>query len=277
MKTEKRIFAAFILNLSFAVFEFVGGLMCGSFAIASDAVHDLGDAAAIGASYFLERKAGRPPDEKYTIGYGRFSLLGSFITSMLLIFGSIGVMFGAIRRIFEPTEINYGGMTVFALIGFAVNLAAVLFTRGGDGMSLNLRAVNLHMLEDVLGWAVVLVGALVMRFTELSVIDPLMSVTLSVFIFIHAAEHLRETADVFLGKTPNELDVGELKDRLYEVEGVIEVGEVRIVNLDGSRLFAAVRIVTDSGTDDTKEAVRGVLRDFGVCEAVIETTDSAEL
>ena len=178
MKTERNILIAFILNLVFSIFEFVGGIITGSVAIMSDAVHDIGDAASIGVSYLLEKKG-----EKY-------SLIGAFITTLTLLIGSCVTIYNAIGRLIDPTQINYDGMIVFAIVGVCVNLCAAYFTREGD--SLNQKAVNLHMLEDVLGWLVVLVGAVVMRFTDFSLLDPIMSIGVSAFILINAIRNLKE-------------------------------------------------------------------------------------
>lgn len=178
MKTERNILIAFILNLAFSIFEFVGGIITGSVAIMSDAVHDIGDAASIGVSYLLEKKG-----EKY-------SLIGAFITTLTLLIGSCVTIYNAIGRLIDPTQINYDGMIVFAIVGVCVNLCAAYFTREGD--SLNQKAVNLHMLEDVLGWIVVLVGAIVMRFTDFALLDPIMSIGVSAFILINAIRNLKE-------------------------------------------------------------------------------------
>ena len=178
MKTERNILIAFILNLAFSIFEFVGGIITGSVAIMSDAVHDIGDAASIGVSYLLEKKG-----EKY-------SLIGAFITTLTLLIGSCVTIYNAIGRLIDPTQINYDGMIVFAIVGVCVNLCAAYFTREGD--SLNQKAVNLHMLEDVLGWIVVLVGAIVMRFTDFALLDPIMSIGVSAFILINALRNLKE-------------------------------------------------------------------------------------
>ena len=89
MKTEKNILIAFILNLAFSVFEFIGGIFTGSVAIVSDALHDIGDAASIGVSYFLEKKSKKQPDAEYTYGYSRYSVIGSVLTTVILLFGSV--------------------------------------------------------------------------------------------------------------------------------------------------------------------------------------------
>ena len=184
MKTEKNILIAFLLNLGFSVFEFFGGIFTGSVAILSDALHDLGDAISIGISWYFERLSKKQPDKKYTYGYKRYSVLGGLITTTVLIVGSLIVIFNAISRVFNPVSINYNGMIIFALIGASVNLCAAFFTKDGD--SLNQKAVNLHMLEDVLGWLVVLAGAVIMRFTDIKIIDPILSLVVAVFILINS-------------------------------------------------------------------------------------------
>ena len=194
MKTERNILIAFILNLAFSVFEFVGGIFTGSVAIISDAVHDIGDAASIGISFFLEKKSKKQPDERFTYGYARFSVIGSVITTLILLFGSVAVIYNAILRLIDPVEINYDGMIIFAVVGVIVNFLAALFTR--EGGSLNQKAVNLHMLEDVLGWVVVLVGAIVIKFTGWFIIDPILSIIVAIFVIINSVKNLMEITDL---------------------------------------------------------------------------------
>lgn len=164
MKTEKSILIAFLLNMFFSIFEIIGGIFTNSVAIISDAIHDFGDSVSIGISYFLEKKSKKKPDDKYTYGYTRYSILGATVTNTILIIGSILVIFNAIERIINPAQINYDGMIIFAVFGVAVNFLATYFTKNGH--SLNQKAVSLHMLEDVLGWLVVLIGAIVIKFTR---------------------------------------------------------------------------------------------------------------
>ena len=274
MKTEQNILVAFILNLSFSIFEFFGGVFTGSVAIISDAVHDLGDAASIGISYFLEKKSKKKPDDKYTYGYSRYSVIGGYITTLILLFGSIIVIYNAISRIFFPTEINYNGMIVFAVVGVCVNFFAAFFTRKGD--SLNQKAVNLHMLEDVLGWLVVLVGAVIMRFTNFSLIDPIMSIGVALFIFIGAIKNLKEIFDLFLEKTPHNINVKEIKGHIKEIDGVIDAHHIHIWSMDGHNNFATMHIVTDCEPHKIKDAVREEMREHGIGHVTIEIEKSEE-
>ncbi len=268
MKTEKNILIAFILNLFFSIFEIIGGFFTGSVAIISDAIHDLGDATSIGISYFLEKKSKKQPDETYTYGYARFSVIGSVITTLILLFGSVMVIYNAIMRIINPVEINYNGMIIFAIVGALVNFIAAYFTKDGD--SLNQKAVNLHMLEDVLGWLVVLAGAVIMRFTDISIIDPLMSMAVAIFILINAIKNLKEVLDLFLEKIPNNISIEEIKEHLIEIDGVLGVHHIHIWSMDGQQNYATMHIVAEENSHTIKDKIREELKEHGIGHATLE-------
>ena len=274
MKTEKNILIAFILNLLFSVFEFIGGTVTGSVAIISDAVHDIGDATSIGLSYFLERKSKKEPDEIYTYGYRRFSVMGSLITTVILLFGSVAVVYNAVIRIFNPVEINYSGMILFAVVGTVVNLIAAIVTKEGD--SLNQKAVNLHMLEDVLGWIVVLIGAIVMKFTDLAIIDPVMSICVAVFIFINAVKNLKSIENIFLEKIPHNVSVEDVKESIQKIDGVTDVHHVHIWSIDGHSNYATMHIVTDEPGSEIKEEIREKLEEFHIIHVTLELESKDE-
>lgn len=269
MKSDKKIFTAFLLNLSFAIIEFFGGAFTGSVAIISDSVHDLGDSISIGISYILEGISKKKPDDRYTFGYLRYSVLGGIIMTVILIVGSVFVIIKSVGRIITPVEINYNGMIIFAVLGLIINLAAAFFTRDGD--SLNQKTVSLHMLEDVLGWAVVLVGAILMKFTDITYIDPAMSIGVSLFLLVEAMKNLKEIGDIFLEKTPDGIDVQELKEHIREVDGVEDVHHLHISTLDGFNHVATLHIVTNGNTSLVKKAVREELREHGINHSTIET------
>ncbi len=274
MNTEKNILVAFILNLVFSVFEFFGGILSGSVAIMSDAVHDIGDAASIGISYILEKKSKKQPDVKYTYGYARYSVIGSVITTLILLFGSVMVIFNAINRIIEPMPIDYNSMIIFAVVGVCVNFCAAFFTR--EGASLNQRAVNLHMLEDVLGWIIVLIGAVVMRFTDFSLIDPIMSIGVAVFIFINAIKNLKSAIDLFLEKTPHGIDIEEIKEHLIEINNVIDVHHIHIWSMDGHSNYATMHIVSNANSQEIKAKIREELKEHGIEHATLELENENE-
>ena len=268
MKIEKNILIAFILNLAFSVFEFVGGLFTGSVAIISDAVHDLGDAASIGISFFLEKKSRRQPDGRYTFGYARYSVIGGLMTTVILLSGSALVIYHAVCRMISPTDIDYSGVILLAVVGVLINLCAALFTRRGH--SLNERAVNLHMLEDVLGWLAVLIGAVVMKLTDWAILDPILSIGVAVFIVVNAIKNLKEILDLLLEKAPADVDVQEMAEHILEIDGVLDIHHVHLWSMDGQSHHATMHIVATGDHHEIKERIREVCRAHGVGHVTLE-------
>ena len=268
MKTERNIFIAFVLNLFFSVFELFGGLFTGSIAILSDSLHDFGDALSIGVSYYLEKKSKREPDEKYTYGYIKYSVIGSVITTTILLAGSIFVIIESIKRLINPVEINYNGMLLIAVFGVIVNLVATYYTREGD--SLNQKAVNLHMLEDVLGWVVVLIGAIVMKFTSISIIDPILSILVALFILYNASKNMKEVLNLFLERTPDNVDIKELKKHLLKIDGVDDVHHIHVRSIEGFNNIATLHVVVKEYNGDIKNQIKEELKEHNIGHSTIE-------
>ena len=268
MKTEKNIFIAFLLNIAFSIIEFFGGFFTGSIAIISDAVHDLGDAFSIGVSFFLEKKSKKGPDEKHTYGYIRYSLLGSVITTSILIVGSIFVIVESVNRLFNPVEVNYEGMIFFAIFGVIINFIASMVTKDGD--SLNQKSVNLHMLEDVFGWLVVLIGSIIMKFTNITYIDSILSICVAIFILINALKTLKDVLDVFLEVTPKNVDLQEIRKHLLYVKGVKDVHHIHVRSIDGFNNYATLHVVVEKYSKDIKNDIREELEEHGIVHSTIE-------
>ena len=268
MKTEKNILIAFILNISFSLFELFGGIFTGSIAILSDSFHDLGDALSIGIAYLFEKKSKKEPDYKYTYGYVRYSVMGSIITTMILLIGSIFVIYESVKRLINPIEINYNGMIIFAVFGVIINSLAAHFTKEGD--SLNQKSVNLHMLEDVLGWIVVLIGAILMRFTNISHIDSILSIGVAIFIFVSAFKNIKLIIELFLEKTPKNVNIDELKEHLLKIDGVNGVHHIHVRSIDGYNNFATLHVVVDEYKYDIKNRVKEELKEHNIVHSTVE-------
>ena len=275
MKTEKNILTAFILNIAFSIFELIGGIFTNSISIISDAVHDFGDALSIGISLALEKISKKKPNEKYTYGYVRYSILGALITTIILTIGSIFVIIGGVNRIINPEEINYNGMIIFAVFGVIINLFAAYFTKDGD--SINQRAVNLHMLEDVLGWIVVLVGAILMKFTDIRIIDSIMSIGVALFILVNSFKNLKEILDLFLEKTPKNISIEEINNHISEIKGVIDVHHIHIWSIDGIHNYATMHVVVDKNEFAIKNKIKEELSEHGISHTTIEIEKKNEL
>lgn len=267
MKTKTKILFAFLLNICFSIFEFIGGIYTGSVSIMSDSVHDFGDAISIGFSYFMEKISEKKPDNKYTYGYSRYSILGGLITTIILLVGSILMIVNAINRLVNPIEINSNGMLIVAIIGCIINFVAMKLTHGNH--SINQKAVNLHMLEDMLGWLIVLIGSIIIKLTNISIIDPIMSIALSMFIIYNAIKNLKPIFDIFVLKVPMEINVAKIKEDILSISGIININRLNIWQLDEENIIATIDISVNTN-EPIKDKVRDVFEKYGLTNNTIE-------
>ena len=275
MKTENNILVAFILNLFFSIIELIGGFITNSVSIISDALHDFGDSLSIGISYFLEKKSKKKPDEVYTYGYVKYSVMGSIITTVILLVSSIFVIYNAIGRLFNPEPINYNGMIAFACVGIVVNFLAAYFTKHGD--SLNQKSVNLHMLEDVFGWIIVLIGSIIIRFTDFVIIDSILSIFLAVYIFVNALKNMKEVLDIFLEKVPNGISIEEIKKHILEIDDIIDVHHIHIRSIDGYNNYATLHVVVKKYDKKIKEKVKDMMKELNINHTTVEIEEEKEI
>lgn len=254
---------AFILNAAFTALEFLGGWLSGSIAILSDAVHDLGDTAALGLALFVDRLATRHvPDDRYTYGLGRWSLAGALINALVLVFGSALVLGEAADRLREPAEPRGLWMLGFAILGMAANGYGAW--RASRGHTLNERIVSWHLIEDVIGWAAVFVGALVLLVTDWHWIDPVLAIAISLFILFNVLRRLRDVTATFLQAAPTEIDVAGLRAALTRIGKLSSVHHLHAWSLDGENHVISCHAVLDADATiedylETKKQIRTVL------------------
>ncbi len=271
-ESSKNIGIALLLNLGFALSEVVLGLWANSLAILSNALHDFGDTFSLGLSWYFDRLSRREKNEKYSYGFRRFSLIPVIINSSILFVGSAFILYEAALRIHTPEPSRTEGMIAFAVFGIAVNLVAYIRLRRGK--SLNERAASLHLLDDVLGLAAVLVIAVVMQFTEIRILDPLLSIAIVLFVVVKIFRNIRMASVIFLQGVPLHIDLTAVQDAVLRIEGVLAAHDIHIWSLEGEMDIFTGHIVVDDGLlgdpDETKRKIKDVLRSHHIEHSTIE-------
>lgn len=245
---------AFFLNLGFTIVEIIGGLWTNSIAILSDAVHDLGDSLSLGLAWYFDRVSTREPTYRLTYGYRRFRLLGGLVTGVVLLVGLGFVAYHAVQRIFAPEEVEAKGMIALAVLGIVFNGGAVLRVRSGS--SLTEKLVSWHLIEDTLGWVAVLVGAIAMALGGSPVIDPLLSLGISLVILWNVFRNLRRVAAVFLQTTPEGFDLEEWIRSVEAIEGVDSLHHIHSWSIDGESHVLSAHLVRSGADVDDAEIKR---------------------
>ena len=245
--SEGNLKVAFFLNLGFTLLEIIGGLWTNSIAVLTDAVHDAGDTASLGLAWYFEKLSGRGHTARHSYGFRRYRLLGGLVTGGFLMAGLGFVLWHSVARLLDPQPVNARGMIALAIVGIVFNGAAVLRLRRGH--SLTEKIVSWHLLEDVLGWVAVLVGAGIMAVFDLPVIDPILSILISIFVLWNVGRNLREVARVFLQLTPESFDLEVFETSVKEIPGVVGTHHTHVWSLDGESHVFSTHIVMEQNAD----------------------------
>lgn len=250
---DKALSLAFWLNLMFSIVEVVGGILTNSTAIIADAFHDFMDAGAIGLAILIEKISGKKRSEKFSYGYKRFSLLSALALSIFLLVGSVTMIIAGYHSFVSEKEIHSVGMLGLAILGLTVNGFAFLRIKKGGGHhsrqhshgghNHNSQSIMLHLLEDVLGWAAVLIGAVIIYFTGWNWIDGVLTIGISLFISYNAIKNLHKTVQVMLQSVPENVNIKQLTKELNQIEGVTNIHDVHVWSLDGSYNVGSVHAV----------------------------------
>jgi cobalt-zinc-cadmium efflux system protein len=271
-KRETRILLSVLLNISFAILEVIGGFWTNSLAILSDALHDFGDSVALLTSLILERKAKKDPDNLRTFGYQRLSLFSALFSGIVLVGGSLGIIAQVIPRLFNPEVVNTSGMVGIAISGIIFNGLGFVFLKKGE--SLNEKVLSWHLMEDVLGWMLVLIGAGIIRFWDIYLIDPAMTLGLTVFILYNVITNLREVFNILLEGVPQHISIEGVKGELSSIKGVLGVHDIHIWSLEGETDLLTGHIVVDDRLlktpDQTRRTIKDVLTKHHIEHSTIE-------
>ena len=268
----KNILSAFFINLSFTIISLIGGWLTNSMAIISDSIHDLGCTVSIALAWLFERIAGHKPTHHFTFGYRRFTLLGAFVNAFILLGGSSIVLYESIGRLAHPEVVNAEGMLWFALL--AILFKGLAVWRTWKGTSVNQRMVSLHLLGDCLGWVAVLVASAVMLFVDVPLLDPILSVCISIYILYNVVHNLIVAFRIVLEGVPASIDYETLKAQAAALPGIADIEVLRVWSMDNEHHTAeavlSTTLATWSEVEAMKESLRTLLAQYGIVQSVIE-------
>ncbi len=270
---------AFFLNFAFTIIEIIGGLWTNSIAILTDAIHDAGDTASLGLAWYFEKLSERGRTPRHTFGFKRYRLLGGLITGLVLVAGLSFILWQSFQRLLNPEPVNAHGMIALAVVGILFNGAAVLRVRKGS--SLTEKVVSWHLIEDVLGWVAVLIGAGVMTIWDLPIIDPILSILIALFVLWNVGRNLKNVAKVFLQTTPESFDLAEFEKNVNGLPGVTETHHTHVWSLDGESHVLTTHVVMNANSDrdgilQVKHRIRQLLDDHDFTHVTVDVELSGE-
>lgn len=236
------LLAAMGVILFFAMVELLGGFWTHSLALLSDAGHMFADALALLLAVFTDWISKRPPSAKHSYGLGRAEVMGAWISSLMLLFIVVAVLYEALHRLIYPSGIISGGwMIIIATIGLLSNLLAAYMLQEAHN-NLNIRAVILHILSDAVGSVAAIIAGIVIYFSGWMPIDPLLSILISILIFIAAIRILRDSLHVLMEGVPAHLDLKKMGMRLASIHGISSVHDLHVWHFTSTEIMLTAHI-----------------------------------
>lgn len=252
--TAKNILVSFFLNFFFVIIEIVGGILTNSIAILSDSIHDFGDCLAIICAYFFEKKSKKPPNKNYPFGYGRYSVISALITSFILFVGGAIVVYSSINRIMHPKVVNGIGMLIIAVFGILLNGLATIKTAKSN--NINEKSISLHMLEDTLGWIVVFLGSLIVSIFNVYLIDPIMSILVTIYIVYRVLKNLKIVFEIFLEKTPKDFNYEDFEQKIFKIEGIKEISKMKVWAINDEIVVGQIVVIVENNSNFDEKKVK---------------------
>lgn len=254
------------LNLLITVAQIIGGIVSGSLALISDAIHNFSDSVSVILAYVAQVLSHKPTSLKSTFGYKRAEILAAFINAIALIGISVYLVFEAVARFLNPQEVNAKWMFWLGLLGLFANGISVLVLEREKNKNLNIKAAYLHLLGDALTSLAVVFGAVLIWLYKIYWIDAAVTILISIYLFVHTLKLLKESVTILMQMTPAEIDVTEIKNRLMKVDELKNIHHIHVWNLTDKVIHFECHLdleedIKVSETSDIFKNVRNILHD----------------
>lgn len=241
--TERNLAITVILNGIITLGQFTGGIISGSLALISDALHNLSDVVSVILAYLAHRIGLRPQTQKSTFGFKRAEILAAFINAISLIAISVYLMVEAGKRFLNPQEVDYLWMFWLGIVGLIANGLSVFILHDTKNENLNIRAAYLHLIGDALTSVAVIAGAACIWLFQVYWIDPLVTVLISVYIFVHTFKILKESVEILMQFAPSGIDQQEIVTVLLQIPEIQSVHHIHLWQLDDDRIYFEAHLV----------------------------------
>jgi cobalt-zinc-cadmium efflux system protein len=274
--TGRNLAITVVLNGIITISQFTGGIISGSLALISDALHNLSDVISVILAYMAHRIGLKPQTVKSTYGYKRAEILAAFINAISLIAISVYLLVEAGKRFMNPKEVDYHWMLWLGILGVFANGLSVLILHHNKEENLNIRAAYLHLIGDALTSVAVVAGAVCIWLFKIYWIDPLVTVLISIYIFVHTFEILKESVGILMQFAPPEIDQQEIISVLKEMPEIRSVHHIHLWQLADHQInFEAHLVLSDNlpvseTTNITENAKRLLASRFGISHTTFQ-------
>ncbi|HKL90635.1 MAG TPA: cation diffusion facilitator family transporter [Allomuricauda sp.] len=238
----RNLLISIILNIGITLAQIIGGLLSGSLALLSDALHNFSDVLSLVISYGASRLGQRKASSLKTFGYKRAEILAAFINAATLMVVAIILMKEAVERLMNPQEIESNLVIWLALIAIAGNGFSVLLLKKDADHNMNMKSAYLHLLTDMMASVAVLIGGILMKYFEIYWVDAILTMIISIYLIYMGYDLLKESTKVLMLFTPKSVVIQEIVESICTIDQVKNVHHVHIWQLNEEEVHMEAHI-----------------------------------
>lgn len=261
-QTEGRLWISIFLNLTITLAEFIGGIISGSLALLSDALHNLNDTTSLGISLFARKVSKKEANRDKTFGYKRAEIIGAFINLITLVIIALFLIKEGVERFYNPQPIDGLVMFIVAIIGLLGNVITAVLLFRSSKENINIRSAYVHIMSDAFSSVgVIVAGWLILQY-ELFIVDTILTLIIAGYILWQSYYMLRETIDILMESTPTEIELDEIMLAMQEVAGVLDIHHLHVWRLDENNILLESHVVIDESDMNSMESIKSSLKDL---------------
>lgn len=278
-KDNGKLTFAVLINVLLTLVQIMGGVLSGSLSLIADALHNLSDAGAIVIAIFARKVSAKKADENMTFGYQRAEIIGTLINSITLIIVGLYLIYEAVSKYFNPTEINGWIVIYIAGIALVIDIATAILTyMSGAKTSINLRAAFIHNVSDALASVAVIIAGVLIIFYQWYFVDVIATVLISIYVLYHGGLLALQSIKILMQAVPEAFDISELKADIELNAAVNAALDIHVWQLDEHKLFLECKLQLKATIDhiDLTEIKTMLLDKYGIKHSTIEVNPSGQ-
>ena len=232
----KNLLFSIVLNIVITVAQVIGGIISGSLALLSDALHNFSDVLSLVFSFIAHKLSRKKASNDQTFGYKRAELIAAFVNAMTLIIVAIFLVYEAIERFFNPQPIKFGLVIWMSILGIAMNGLSVLLLKNDADKNLNMKSAYLHLFSDMLASVAVLIGGFLMKYFQWFWVDSVLTLIIAIYLIIVGIDLLKESTQMLMLFTPSHLDIDEIISEVHKIPGADKLHHIHLWYLNEEEL-----------------------------------------
>ncbi len=261
-QTEGRLWISIILNFIITAAEFIGGIISGSLALLSDALHNLNDTTSLGISLIARKISKKEANRDKTFGYKRAEIIGAFVNLITLVIIALFLIKEGVERFYNPQPIDGMVMFIVAIIGLLGNVITAILLYRDSTENLNLRSAYIHILSDAFSSVGVIIAGILILWYEIYIIDTILTLIIAGYILWHSYYMLRQTINILMESTPANIEVPNVQQAMAKVNGVLDIHHLHVWRLDEKNILLESHVVIDEENMGKMESIKSTLKDL---------------